>query len=104
MVPAPLVPAAQCLPGGVLGNGLFVIVSGETATASKLVKNVMEVTMTRAILRAQQAGTAKSADCTQAVADLSFLMTPGRQGTSIIHICRGECTELDDGRGASQGR
>jgi len=42
----PLVPAVQRLPGGFLHDGQFVTVSSKPWTASRLVKNVMEVNMT----------------------------------------------------------
>jgi hypothetical protein len=46
MVRDPLVPPAECLPGRFLDDCLLVIVSGKPRTASKLVKQVMEVNMT----------------------------------------------------------
>ena len=51
--------------------------SWATQNSMACVVNVIEVNMTSgAIVPAQQAGTAKAADCAQVPADLSFVMRP----------------------------
>src|ERR1700751_3208046 len=69
-------PAAQRLPGGFLDDGQFVIVSGEAADSVQAgeERDRGEHDL-RAIVPAQQAGTAKAADCAQVPADLSFVVT-----------------------------
>src|SRR5215475_3408903 len=77
MVRDPFVPAAQRSPGSVLDDGLFVVVSGEAADGVQAgeERDGGEHDLL-AILLAQQAGTAESADRTQVLADLGFVMTP----------------------------
>src|SRR5215469_5698003 len=72
----PLVPAAQRLRRGFLDNGQFVIVSGKAADRVQAgeERDRGEHDLL-AILPAQQAGTARAADCAQVPADLSFVMT-----------------------------